>query len=37
MAPEGFDPADENQLPTSVGEAVDLHARRLDADRRRCG
>ncbi|MFF4525567.1 ATP-binding protein [Streptomyces bluensis] len=32
MAPEGFDPADENQLPTSVGEALDLHARRLGAD-----
>lgn len=32
MAPEGFDPADESQLPTSVGEALDLHARRLGAD-----
>ncbi|MEU1854146.1 ATP-binding protein [Streptomyces sp. NPDC019990] len=32
MAPEGFDPADENMLPTSVGEALDLHARRLGAD-----
>ncbi|MFC3578138.1 ATP-binding protein [Streptomyces yaanensis] len=34
MAPEGFDPADESQLPTSVGEALDLHARRLGADPR---
>ncbi|MFH9866471.1 ATP-binding protein [Streptomyces lydicus] len=32
MAPEGFDPADASQLPTSVGEALDLHARRLGAD-----
>jgi hypothetical protein len=32
MAPEGFDPADERYLPTSVGEALDLHARRLGAD-----
>ncbi|MFE2316827.1 ATP-binding protein [Streptomyces sp. NPDC059441] len=32
MAPEGFDPADESQLPTSVGEALDLHARRLGSD-----
>ncbi|MET9383172.1 ATP-binding protein [Streptomyces sp. NPDC002928] len=32
MAPEGFDPADESWLPTSVGEALDLHARRLGAD-----
>jgi hypothetical protein len=32
MAPEGFDPADERHLPTSVGEALDLHARRLGAD-----
>jgi hypothetical protein len=32
MAPEGFDPADESRLPTSVGEALDLHARRLGAD-----
>ncbi|MFG2142490.1 ATP-binding protein [Streptomyces sp. NPDC048650] len=30
--PEGFDPADESQLPTDVGEALDLHARRLGAD-----
>jgi hypothetical protein len=34
MAPDGFDPADENQLPASVGEALDLHARRLGADPR---
>ncbi|MFF4212719.1 ATP-binding protein [Streptomyces sp. NPDC001796] len=34
MAPEGFDPADESRLPTSVGEALDLHARRLGADPR---
>ena len=34
MAPEGFDPADESVLPTSVGEALDLHARRLGADPR---
>jgi hypothetical protein len=33
-APEGFDPADESQLPTSVGEALDLHAGRLGADPR---
>ncbi|MGW3120270.1 ATP-binding protein [Streptomyces sp. NPDC001107] len=32
MAPEGFDPADERHLPASVGEALDLHARRLGAD-----
>lgn len=32
MAPEGFDPADESVLPTSVGEALDLHAGRLGAD-----
>ncbi|ALV32934.1 hypothetical protein [Streptomyces sp. CdTB01] len=32
MAPEGYDPADERHLPTSVGEALDLHARRLGAD-----
>lgn len=31
MAPEGFDPADERHLPTSVGEALDLHAGRLGA------
>ncbi|MFI5758878.1 ATP-binding protein [Streptomyces sp. NPDC051569] len=34
MAPEGFDPADETALPSSVGEALDLHARRLGADPR---
>ncbi|WP_338673290.1 ATP-binding protein [Streptomyces sp. SCSIO 30461] len=32
MAPEGFDPADESRLPTSVGEALDLHAERLGTD-----
>ncbi|GAA2286267.1 hypothetical protein GCM10010145_65990 [Streptomyces ruber] len=32
MAPEGFDPADESRLPTTVGGALDLHARRLGAD-----
>ncbi|MCZ4604590.1 ATP-binding protein [Streptomyces sp. Lzd4kr] len=32
IAPEGFDPADESQLPSSVGEALDLHAGRLGAD-----
>ncbi|MFF0303581.1 ATP-binding protein [Streptomyces sp. NPDC004562] len=32
MAPEGFDPADERFLPTSVGTALDLHARRLGTD-----
>ncbi|MDC0772193.1 ATP-binding protein [Streptomyces sp. HD] len=32
MAPEGFDPADESVLPASVGEALDLHARRLGAE-----
>ncbi|MFJ9417528.1 ATP-binding protein [Streptomyces sp. NPDC101227] len=31
MHPEGFDPADESQLPGSVGEVLDLHAQRLDA------
>ncbi|GAA3820115.1 hypothetical protein GCM10022403_061990 [Streptomyces coacervatus] len=31
-APDGFDPADESQLPASVGEALDLHARRLGTD-----
>ncbi len=30
--PEGFDPADEGQLPGSVGELLDLHARRVGAD-----
>ncbi|MFG2289436.1 ATP-binding protein [Streptomyces sp. NPDC048595] len=28
MHPEGFDPADANQLPGSVGEVIDLHAQR---------
>ncbi|MGW0315772.1 ATP-binding protein [Streptomyces flavidovirens] len=32
MAPDGFDPADEQHLPTSVGEALNLHARRLGTD-----
>ncbi|GLW19087.1 hypothetical protein Stsp01_58300 [Streptomyces sp. NBRC 13847] len=32
MRPEGFDPADPAMLPGSVGEALDLHARRLGAD-----
>ncbi|MFJ6747641.1 ATP-binding protein [Streptomyces sp. NPDC091266] len=32
MQPEGFDPKDESQLPADVGEALDLHARRLGAD-----
>ncbi len=32
MQPEGFDPADGVLLPGSVGEALDLHARRLGAD-----
>ncbi|MEV6566249.1 ATP-binding protein [Streptomyces kronopolitis] len=32
MRPEGFDPADPSMLPGSVGEALDLHARRLGAD-----
>ncbi|WP_326618154.1 ATP-binding protein [Streptomyces decoyicus] len=30
--PEGFDPADASLLPGTVGEALDLHARRLGAD-----
>ncbi|MEU0744706.1 ATP-binding protein [Streptomyces sp. NPDC006134] len=33
-APEGFDPAEESHLPASVGEALDLHARRLGTDPR---
>ncbi|CAL9546694.1 hypothetical protein SUDANB58_04362 [Streptomyces sp. enrichment culture] len=33
-APEGFDPDEESHLPTSVGEALDLHARRLGSDPR---
>ncbi|UZJ29294.1 hypothetical protein [Streptomyces endophytica] len=32
MQPEGFDPADPDLLPGSVGEALDVHARRLGAD-----
>ncbi|MEU9503130.1 ATP-binding protein [Streptomyces sp. NPDC048196] len=32
MQPEGFDPADPTLLPGSVGEALDVHARRLGAD-----
>ncbi|GAA2965812.1 ATP-binding protein [Streptomyces enissocaesilis] len=32
MAPGGFDPAEEQYIPSSVGEALDLHARRLGAD-----
>ncbi|MFE1176055.1 ATP-binding protein [Streptomyces sp. NPDC058773] len=30
--PEGFDPADASLLPGSVGETLDLHARRLGTD-----
>ncbi|WP_107116360.1 hypothetical protein [Streptomyces sp. NRRL F-4489] len=30
--PEGFDPEDEGHLPATVGEVLDLHARRLGAD-----
>jgi hypothetical protein len=32
--PANYDPADASQLPGSVGEALDLHARRLGADPR---
>ncbi|MEU4655670.1 ATP-binding protein [Streptomyces sp. NPDC023723] len=32
LASEGFDPGTDAWLPSSVGEALDLHARRLDAD-----
>lgn len=32
LQPDGFDPADASLLPGSVGEALDLHARRLGAD-----
>ncbi|GCD42614.1 ATP-binding protein [Streptomyces paromomycinus] len=32
MRPEGFDPAAGSQLPGSVDEALDLHARRMGAD-----
>ncbi|WP_241779919.1 ATP-binding protein [Streptomyces natalensis] len=31
-APDGFDPADASLLPGSIGEALDLHARRLGSD-----
>lgn len=31
-APEGVDPGDERQFPTTIGEALELHARRLGAD-----
>lgn len=34
MQPAGFDPADASMLPRSVGEALDLHARRLGSDPR---
>ena len=34
MQPEGFDPSDASVLPRSVGEALDLHARRLGSDPR---
>ncbi|MCK7625635.1 ATP-binding protein [Streptomyces sp. RS10V-4] len=30
--PEGFDPADEDRLPATVGDVLDLHAHRLGAD-----
>ncbi|OEJ48630.1 hypothetical protein AR457_01385 [Streptomyces agglomeratus] len=32
MVPEGFDPADEDRLPTSVGGCMDLHAERLGVE-----
>ncbi|MEU7435886.1 ATP-binding protein [Streptomyces sioyaensis] len=32
MRPEGVDPADPSTLPGSIGEALDLHARRLGTD-----
>ncbi|MFE1768704.1 ATP-binding protein [Streptomyces angustmyceticus] len=32
LQPEGFDPADASLLPGTVGEALDLHSRRLGAD-----
>ncbi|MEU6329166.1 ATP-binding protein [Streptomyces sp. NPDC047049] len=32
VRPEGFDPADASLLPGSVGDVLDLHARRLGAD-----
>jgi hypothetical protein len=31
MHPEGFDPSDGKALPSGIGEALDLHARRLGA------
>ncbi|GAA2967441.1 ATP-binding protein [Streptomyces enissocaesilis] len=31
-APNGFDPTDHQCLPTSVGQALDLHSRRLGSD-----
>ncbi|MFG2529782.1 ATP-binding protein [Streptomyces sp. NPDC048516] len=34
VQPAGFDPADDSLLPGSVGEVLDLHARRLGADPR---
>ncbi|MDG4856979.1 ATP-binding protein [Streptomyces sp. T-3] len=34
MAPDGFDPADDQHLPTSVAEALDLHSHRLGSDPR---
>ncbi|MDT0458250.1 ATP-binding protein [Streptomyces sp. DSM 41527] len=34
VRPEGFDPADASLLPGSVGDVLDLHARRLGADPR---
>ncbi|MFD8304734.1 ATP-binding protein [Streptomyces sp. NPDC059690] len=34
LAPDDFAPADAGGLPTSVGEALDLHAERLGADPR---
>ncbi|MGW1837183.1 ATP-binding protein [Streptomyces sp. NPDC002067] len=32
LAPDGFDPDDPERLPATVGQAVDLHARRLGED-----
>ncbi|PJJ04833.1 hypothetical protein BX264_5248 [Streptomyces sp. 2333.5] len=32
MRPEGVEPADPSMLPGSIGEALDMHARRLGAD-----
>ncbi|MDI3390512.1 ATP-binding protein [Streptomyces sp. B-S-A8] len=32
LAPEGVDPTDHERLPTSVGAALDAHARRLGAE-----